>query len=427
MNSRLIPILMTVILAVLLAGCYDASEVDDITHVLAMGIDRGVSDKWRLTVQFSTIQDSPGGGEGGDGGGGGSGQSQGDYTHMTVDAPSFFAGLDMLNSSIPRELSFTHLGLIAISEDLAREGLMADFIAPLIRYKQIRGSTPLMVIKGSALDFIRENKPYIGTVLSKAMQISTRASMNIGFFGHTTLGDFYSDLKSTYRQPVVPIGALNDFKTFREDGPKWGDKYKDEGEYLAGQLPRYGVRKIEYWGTALFSGEKMLTELNGTETRALLMLRGEFKRGFFTVQDPKKPELIIPLDIRPKGKPKVRMSFKDGIPNIDITVPLKGTILAIQSGLHYEQDPLLSLLEKTFEKETKSEIDQLINKCKGLNLDVFKFGDVGARYFATIQEWEKYNWNSKFKDAKINTQVEFVIQRTGTRTKTSPIPDRQEE
>ena len=47
------------------------------------------------------------------------------------------------------------------------------------------------------------------------------------------------------------------------------------------------------------------------------------------------------------------MSFKDGIPNIDITVPLKGTILAIQSGLHYEQDPLLSLLEKTFEKETK--------------------------------------------------------------------------
>ena len=90
-----------------------------------------------------------------------------------------------------------------------------------------------MVIKG-APRFI-ENKPYIGTVLSKAMQMSL-TSMNIGF-GHTTLGDFCDNLSS-----ARGTRRLERFKTFRRMVQN-GDKYKDEGEYLAGQLPRYGVEE----------------------------------------------------------------------------------------------------------------------------------------------------------------------------------------
>lgn len=422
MNKPLTLIIMTLAITFLLTGCYDAHEIDDITHVLAIGIDRGVSDKWRLSLQFSTMKGESGGSEE-EGNGGG---SQGDYTYMTVDAPSFFAGVDMLNSSIPRELFFSHTELVAVSEDLAREGLMGEFISPLTRYTQIRGSTRLMVIKGSAQDFIKENEPYIGTTLSKAMETSAKESMNIGYFGHTTLSDFYNDLKSTYRQPIISIGAVNEFKNFKEDGPKWDGGFEDEGKYLAGELPRYGQKKIEYWGTALFNGKKMIAELNGSDTRALLMVRGDFQRGFFTMQDPKVPDLIIPLDIRPDGAPEVKMGFQDDVPNIDLTVPLKGDILAIQSTLHYEEDPLLSLLERAFERKIKDEIDKLINRCKGMGIDVFQFGDISARYFATIPEWEEYNWNNKFKDAKVTTQVKLVIKRAGTRTKSSPIPNRRE-
>jgi len=206
-----------------------------------------------------------------------------------------------------------------------------------------------------------------------------------------------------------------------------GSDFKVGGEYLAGQLPRQGQNKIEYWGTALFNNGKMVGELNGQQTRALAIIRGEFERGFITVQDPKEPKLVIPLDVQQARKPKVKVSFNDDVPTVELTIHLKGGILAVQSRLHYEQDPLFSLLEETFKKDVRNQVDQLVNKCKGLNIDIFKFGDVAARKFWTIDEWEKYNWNKNFKDVKVITQVEFVIKRTGTQIKSSPIPDSEEE
>lgn len=404
-------------------------EIDDVSHVLVMGIDRGVSDKWRLTLQFATLTDGQGGNqqkaEGGKGGG--NGTQQEDYTHVTVDAPSFFTGMDMLNASIPRRLVFTHASLIVISEELARDGLIGDYIAPIMRFREIRGAAHMIVAKGSALDFIKANQPFIGTTLSKALQTAATESSNTGYFIHATLRDFYNELKSSYGQPVLTIAAVNEFQHFNVKGPKWDSEFKTGSEYLAGQLPRQGENKIEYWGTALFNESKMVDELNGLQTRALAIIRGEFERGFFTLQDPKEPSLVVPLDIRQDRKPKVKVNLNGDTPTIDLTIYLKGEILAIQSRLHYEQDPLLSLLEENFRNRIKDQVDQLINRCKKQNIDVFKFGDVAARKFWTIQEWEEYNWNEKFKDVKVNTKVEFVIKRTGTLMKSSPIPGTEEE
>ena len=149
------------------------------------------------------------------------------------------------------------------------------------------------------------------------------------------------------------MAAVNEFRHFKEKGSKWGNEFNTGGQYLAGQLPRQGQNKLEYWGTALFDQGKMVDELNGQETRTLAIIRGEFERGFFTLQDPKEPKFVIPLDVRPAGRPKVKISFNGDTPTIDLTIHLKGDILAVQSRLHYEQDPLLSLLENTFKKNIK--------------------------------------------------------------------------
>ena len=46
------------------------------------------------------------------------------------------------------------------------------------------------------------------------------------------------------------------------------------------------------------------------------------------------------------------MSFKDGIPNIDITVPL-GNHPRHPERAPYEQDPLLSLLERPLKRKQR--------------------------------------------------------------------------
>lgn len=421
MRKLILIIMVCTIIMPILSSCYDAWEVDDITHIIVMGIDKGISDKWRLTLQFSSLKEASGGG-----GEMASGGEQSGFEHITVDAPSFFTGIDMLNSSISRKITFLHTHLIVISEELARDGIIGEFIAPIIRFREIRRSAHIVVTKGSSLEFIKENAPLIGTTLSKTLQAIAKESEETGFFPHVTLADFYNDIKSTSSQPIVTMAAVNDFKTFKEKGPKWGDEFKSGGDYLVGELPRHGKNKLESWGTALFEQDRMVGELTGTETRKLLMIRGDFKRGFFTIQDPKQPNLIIPLDIRQAKKPHVTVSFDEDKPIIGLTIHLEGDLLAVQSRLHYEVDPLLSLLEETVTKDIENKVNKLIDKCKKLNVDVFKFGDVAARKFWTIDEWEKYNWNNHFKDAEVTTKVEFEIKRTGTQIKSSPIPGQEE-
>jgi spore germination protein KC len=167
----------------------------------------------------------------------------------------------------------------------------------------------------------------------------------------------------------------------------------------------------------------MVGELNGDETRFLLMTRGEFKQGSFTMQDPKKPELIIPLDVRASKKPDIEVDCKGAKPVIRLKVQLDADLLAVQSMINYEQPELQSLLEQTFKKSVKEGITSLIKKCQDLNADVFHFGDYAAKNFLTIDAFESYDWNSHFKEAEVIVDVNFAIRRTGTQIKSYPIKD----
>ncbi|MGE5631875.1 MAG: Ger(x)C family spore germination C-terminal domain-containing protein [Caulobacteraceae bacterium] len=165
----------------------------------------------------------------------------------------------------------------------------------------------------------------------------------------------------------------------------------------------------------------MVGKLTGEESRLMQMAAGEFKMGFFTMQDPKEPSLIVPFEVRQRKKPKVTVKFEGDKPIIHLKLELDGDVMSIQSRINYEQLELKQLLEKAFEKQIKDSLDKLMEKSKNLKIDIFGFGQVAARHFLTIQEWEKYNWMKKFQKAEITTEVEFIIRGTGTQLKSSPI------
>jgi spore germination protein KC len=407
---KIISIIMLAIITTSLTSCYDAHEIDSMLYIVAIGVDKGVSDKWRLTLKFSNM--SGGGGDSSQSSG--DGEDQGGYDYISIDAPSFFTGIDMLNTALPRELVFTHAQIIVFSEELAKSGSIGEYIAPINRFTEIRRSAHVFVAKGKASDFIQEVKPFIGSMASKSFQMLINESSDTGFFPHVTLEQFYTGLKSSYRQPIVTLAAVNEFEAFQKEGEPWGSEFNTGGNYTAGELPRTGKNKIELFGTALFNGDTMVGELDGDETRYMLMARGEFDRGFFTMQDPQKPELIIPLDVKGPTEPEVKVTFNGVKPVIHLKVHLNADILAIQSRINYEDPERKVLLEYTFQRILQDGIERVIKKCQELDADAFLFGDNATKNFLTINDLESYNWNSRFKDADVAVEVEFAIRRTGT-------------
>lgn len=401
----------------MLTSCYDAKEVDDLLHINAIGIERGVTDKWRLTIIFPTLK--------GDSGGGDKGMFQkagkdSDYATFTIDAPSFFTAIDMINTTLSRRLNFMHTELVVISEEIAKSGELREFIAPIIRFRQIRRTMHVFISADSPMSYLENLKPVVGTALSKNIQVMSEEANITGFFSHVTLQNFYDHMKSSYSQPIVPLCALNNLENFKKDGENQENEFNTGGDYYAGELPMNISDATNNFGSAVFDGDRMVGKLTGEETRLALIANGEFKMAFYTLQDPMFPSLIVPFDVRSYKKPTVKIKIKSDKPIIHLKVELEGDLLAVQSGINYEKPELKQTLEKAFEKHIKDGIEKLMVKCIDLKTDIFGFGETASRQFLTIPEWEKYNWISKFQNAEITTEVKFTIRRTGTQLKSSP-------
>lgn len=407
---RKLSIMFVLILLTLnLTSCYDAHEIDEQLHVLVIGIDLGRTDKWRLTLQVMIVDASDSGNT----------ESQSamkkieEEDIITVEAPSFFAGINLLSTFRARRIEFHHAHVIVFSEELAKSGRVSEFISPINRFIEIRPSARIIVVKGRADKFLKENQPLLGSLISEDLRLLLDQSENTGFFQAITLHLFYCAVKSPFGQAIAPIGAVNELKALPDEGEPWGTEFKPEGGYIAGEIPRQGENKIEFLGTALFRGDTMVGELTGEETRYMLMARGEFKQGFFTVQDPKKPELIIALDVKGSKKLQINVDITGPEPLIDLKISLDANILAIQSDFEYERPELKALLEKTFADIVKSGVEEVIKKCQDLNTDVFLFGTHITSKFLVINDLEDYKWNERFENSQVNVEVVVSIRRSG--------------
>lgn len=415
MRRMILLVLLNSIIIASLTACYDAREIDEWAYVYSIGVDKGVSNKLRMTIQISTMKG--GGGEGGQDSSGS--QQKGDFSVISLDCPTFYSGVNMINASLSRKINYMHSKFFVVSEDLAKEdiGVLSN---AFVRDRQIRRTMHMLFVKGKAEEFISEIDPIVGVAISKTQEGMMGMEKDTGFFDDTSFGEFIDDLKSSKHQATGCLAALNDFSHFIEDG-SGKETFKSSGDYYAGELPRKEGNKTEYFGTALFNGGKMIGELNGDETRVLLMARGEFNRGSFPIQDPSNNKLIATISISPQKRPAVKVTFKEGIPYISLSVFLEGDLQALQSTVNYEKPEIKPILEKKMKEFIKNQLDKTINKCLDLKCDAFGFGDKACMQFLTIQEWEDYDWLSRFKDAKVYTKVDFTIRRTGTMLKTNPI------
>lgn len=411
-------IVLCAVILTSLTGCYDAVEVNDTEHVSIIGVDRGVSDKWRITFQLPS---TAGEGEKSSGGGGGQAGAGFSYKTLTIDAPSFFAGLELANTSIPRKIDLSHTQLLVFSEELARSGQVGEFITPIVRGGKIRFSSNVVISRESAEEFVKSFKPFIGKTITREIIDLMEQANESGYFTNLTLYDLYDCIKSTYHQSIAILGAVNKGENFKEDGEKWGTAFNIAGDYYAGDIPRKDGNEAEILGLAIFDGDRMVGKLTGFESSLLSIAKGIFKRGIFTIQDPEKPEFIIPIDTRQARSPEFDIHFEGTKPVIHLKIQLEGDILAIQSRINYEDPKLQPVLQAAIERFVKDGLVRTIKKTQELNCDVFKFGQKAVKHFGTIDEWEAYGWNRHYKEAEITTEVEFTIRRTGGLVESSQI------
>ncbi len=417
MHKKVIALILCLFASMLFSACYDAVEISEYAYVTMIGFDQGVTDSFRLTIQIPKF--TKGSGESG-GSSEGSDQEEKDELHI-VEASSMLSAMSIANTHIPFELNFMHTKAIVISEDLAMSGNLDKYIANLIRYRQVRRSTPVIICKGKSEEFIKAARPYLGVLITQSLENLIRQSEKTGFFPNVTLDDMYNSIKSDSVQLLSVYAALNKGENLKDEDEKYEGKYKIPGDYYAGDIPRKEGQEIELLGSTVSNGDIMVGKLTGFETQMVLLVRNELEKVVFTIPDPKSPESVVALEITEFERPKININTQEDKPKIHVKIKFEGDIGDVQSRINYENPELKPILESALEQFIINGMERTFAKCQVFKADVFNFGDVATHNFWTIAEWKSYNWHKKFADAEIKTEVDFIIRRTGTIQKSMPI------
>jgi spore germination protein KC len=423
MPRKLLALLVVAfLLAPTLTGCFDVHEIDDEVYAISVGVDKGTTSKVRLTIQYPNYKS----------GGGDSGSSEKDPASVsskndqesssvqTMEAPTMLEAVDMFSMAISRKVSLIHAKWFIFSEEFAREGI-EGYIAGLERFRETRASTAVLITRGKAEDFIRENRPSTGENISKSVELFLAQSKATGFFPDIRFIDFYTALFSSYRSPVALYGGVNDLQ--ESSIPKNGsESLTGRKNVLPGELPRSGISKRELIGLSVFDGGQMVGSLGPYETAGYLMITGLYKGGRISIPDRYKPEDAIVFDLHNSRSPKIKAYFKDGKPVVDVKIAMESEIYVIQSRIDYE--------DLSHQNELGDQITEYIQNClnatvrktqKELHTDIFGFGEWMAGNFSTIEEWENYNWLSHYSEAEINVSADVKVRRTGLIFHSSPV------
>jgi spore germination protein KC len=395
-----------------LAGCYDATEIDEEVYALVIGVDKGVNNMTRITFQYATYKE--GGGE--SKGGGGSDEKNGEVDGTiisTVESPSLLSAINLLDSAVNRQISLMHVKMLVFSEEFAREGV-AGYIEPLARFRQVREFMRVVVCRGKAEAFIQENKSLIGANSAKNIELMFEQSKNSGYFPDVFFDEFYVGMLDPYGQPTAIYAGVNDFQHLPEyDGGK-NQPVKTEQDQEPGDIPRRGGGKNELFGTAVFDGDKMVGSLTPDETRFYLLGIGEFERGFFTLDDPEKPGDVYVIEAELSKSPVMKGVLAGGRPVIGLELTIDANIVSIQSRLHYESlenvNHLKNIIQDYFAKGLQETVQRTQQEW---NTDIFHFGKKIAGSFLTIPEFEQYDWLKHYREAKLSIEVKVNLERSG--------------
>lgn len=386
---------LTVVL-VLLCGCYDYSETNDLVYATALGIDEGTENNYKITLQYARVFEINSGAESGE-----SGAQILDT--ITVDAPTVYSAVTIANHMISKRFVLSHLKLIVISAQTARKGVL-DFAEVMMRSDELRPHTFMAVSTGGAKEYLESVKPSIdiNPVKYYSLVYDSKFSAYIPKFDNIELC-FYAD--GTQRDIALPAVADN---TGTQNSSDFEYRLKD---YTAGNFKHESSNSSEIMGMAVFSGGRLAGFASSSETELYNILRGDFTMNRTTFRDSITGEPVC-VKLEQAQKPKIRVDTSTAVPTADIRISLEGELLAMPDGYAYESD-----LE-SFESEISAVIADAALKFLGrmkteYNSDVLGLGSCAKRNFLTYKDFQSYNWKEKYKNIVFKVNVEFKVRRSG--------------
>lgn len=393
-------------LALLLSGCWNRTEVEDTVFLASVGVDKAeneylwtfrVTETEKLTMGMLTSTTAQPG--------------QLASGVITVRAVSLQQAVQLLQPGIMRIISMEHVRWIAFGEELARDGI-SPVLSQFLRHHQIRRGASVYVVRGPAFKPFLNNKPVADMNPMKFFEGARLVQKRYHLAPPTQLHHLYARLASPGIDAFTAVVGVNEISKQPPGSelPAMGSR-----TLKAGETPRNGGNNVEFAGTAVFRGDKLAGILTVDETSALLALRGEMGKVYASVRAPEKRGTYLTFRLHQENKPEFRAFFRGNKPVVHAKLQFEVELLSAPVETDYSLPENRRRLERYLSERYADRIlSDLIKKVYGeWEADPAGFGQLFRTRFPTFDAWLEYDWDSRVKDLQVTVKTDVVIRRFG--------------
>jgi spore germination protein KC len=362
MKWKYIYVWIAVTCSLVLSGCWDKKELNEVAVVIGVGIDK-TTDEQEYKVTAQVIKPASGDEK--------AGGSELPTWSLSAKGNTIMGAIRNLNELSPRRLYWAHLQIIIFGDELAREGV-APVITWFERDRDSRAGSFLVVTQGSAEDLLNK-KIELGNVPAKAMaeMLDGSSSRQINA-SEVKLRDFMTLLATPGVDPVLDV--IN---------PK----------EIRGKVETYELK-----GVAIFKKDKLKGYVTGPESTGTEIINNKHNfsimegncpgdnNGFFTYQI---------TDFTSKVKPRLEGNLTDQSCKVDLL-----------------EQRYLTEVEKEITRKIKESIEKEFNIAKEMESDIYGIGRDLRRFYPSY--WKKQNDSYTYLDqVEFDIQVESNVRRSG--------------
>ncbi|SDK23664.1 Ger(x)C family spore germination protein [Sediminibacillus albus] len=390
-------LLMFTVLLVPLAGCYDQTEVEQQSYVIAIGLDK-TDDEGTFRITFQAANPEVGSTLS-------SGGSQEEPREtVTLEGNDLIAAKDTANSVMTKQIALDHTKVVVVSEELARSGEFLRIIQAATRTTELRRSVQIIVSKENASDFLKNNQPLLETRPHKYYQYMLTRATQTGIIPESEIHRFFQITEGD-ADAFLAIYATTEQTEPKETG--------NEDQYIAGEIPVEGGNPTQFMGSAVFVEGKMIDILSGQETRVANILDDtmDMEALYSTFPDPKDKRYRIATNFSKDRPTDVKIEYHKNQPTkINVTIPFTIEVVGVPSLVDYSKNKEnRKLLEAYIPKLAEEQANNLVKKTQEqYKTDIFYWSLYIRKYFTSIDEYEKADWNNKiYPNAEINVDYKL--------------------
>ncbi|WP_339363627.1 Ger(x)C family spore germination protein [Vallitalea maricola] len=369
-----------IITCILLVGCWDYREIDEVEIVLGLGIDSHITpakdadklseSQYLVTYEIVGIESKEG---------------QLKSRVLKDKGDTLYRAIRKIIEKNGKQVYLAHTKILIISEELARQGI-TEILDYTMRDAEYRPDVHVLITNNCNAEDIFKND--VTDIASMRLSDTLKNQGKIGTFESSTVWNIIDKITKKGFEPAISLIKV------------------DKQHIGANSVHTVG-------GTAVFKASKMVGKLSEDETLYYLFIDNEIKNQPLSMEYYFEDQLgHISLEIL-SNETKVTPVVNGEELGVNINVNCKVAINELSNQIDILDEKDRIDIEMNAEKDIEEGIVELITHVqKDYNSDIFGFGDLFKRQ--KNKTWKKVekDWDNVFPTLKINTNINVKIERS---------------